>query len=61
MRLSFTIYRRALIPVEKTVSSTLSFSMVPYSVPRFRLTIGPVVERDSFVFCDLTPDTQGEQ
>ena len=61
MRLSFAIYPRALIPVEKTVSSTPSFSMVPYSVPRFPFTIGPVVERDSFVFCDLTPVTQGEQ
>ncbi len=33
----------------------------PIFLSAIRLTIGPVVERDSFVFCDLTPVTQGEQ
>ena len=41
------------------------FHTFVFDGPIFRspipLTIGPMVERDSFVFCDLTPVTQGEQ
>ncbi len=41
------------------------FHTFVFDGPIFRspipVTIGPVVERDSFVFCDLTPVIQGEQ
>jgi uncharacterized protein (TIGR00290 family) len=41
------------------------FHTFVFDGPIFRrpipIQIGPVVERDSFVFCDLTPVTQGEE